>query len=178
MYIETERLVIRDLEPKDKYALFRIIYQPGMLRYMPDWAEHNAVPEDFDGWIAWHQSQKDSTDVFTAKRYAVVRKGEDELIGSVGMGLNDDINQVELAYFMDENCAGHGYAAEAAAALAKWCFAVSSLPYLVLTIDEANAPSRRTAEKAGFVLKEIRESIGEKFPNMVSQRYCYYRLDR
>ena len=38
MYIETERLVIRDLEPKDKYALFRIIYQPGMLRYMPDWA--------------------------------------------------------------------------------------------------------------------------------------------
>lgn len=108
MYIETERLVIRDLEPKDKFALFCIIYQPGMLRYMPDWAEHNAVPEDFDGWIEWHQSQKDSTDMFTAKRYAVVRKGEDELIGSVGMGLNDDINQVELAYFMDENCAGHG----------------------------------------------------------------------
>ena len=68
--------------------------------------------------------------------------------------------------------------AEATAALAKWCFAVSSLPYLVLTIDEANMPSRRTAEKAGFVLKEIRESVGEKFPNMVSQRYCYYRLDR
>ena len=87
MHIETKRLLIRDLEPKDKFALYRIIHQPGMLRYMRDWAEHNRVPEDFDGWIAWHQTQKDSTDVYTAKRYAVVRKGGDELIGSVGMGL-------------------------------------------------------------------------------------------
>ena len=64
MRIETERLVIRDLERKDQEQLFKIVWQKNVVRFMRDWAENSPNPGSFDGYVDWHQSQKDSTDVY------------------------------------------------------------------------------------------------------------------
>ena len=88
------------------------------------------------------------------KRYAVVDKITNNLIGMVGMGLEDTLNEVEMAYFIDENCRGNGYAVEALNALFDWCISVSDIKYMILTIDCANKASCRVAEKAGFELFE------------------------
>lgn len=178
MYLETNRLVIRDLARKDEERLFQIVWQENMRRFMRDWSEHSPTPASFHGYIDWHQSQKDSTDVYENKRYAVALKDDDRLIGVVGMGLEDTVNEVEMAYFIDEAYQGNGYATEALTALFDWCMSVSRLPYLILTIDCANAASCRVAEKAGFTLFEKRTPIGHRQPNMESDSYFYYRKYR
>lgn len=178
MYIKTNRLVIRDLERKDEEQLYKIVWQKNVVRFMKDWSENSPSPESFHGYIDWHQSQKDSKDVYENKRYAVALADSDMLVGMVGMGLEDTVNEVEMAYFIDEEYQGNGYATEALSALFKWCMEVSDLPYLILTIDCANDASCRVAEKAGFELFEKRTPISHKQPNMVSDSYFYFRKYR
>lgn len=178
MLIETERLRIRDLDFKDKENLFRIVWQKNVVRFMKDWSENSPRPESFEGYIQWHQKQKDSTDIYENKRYAVTLKETDELIGMVGMGLEDTINEVEMAYFIDEKYQRKGYATEALQALFNWCMKVSDIPYMILTIDCANMASCKVAIKAGFELFEERKPIGHKQPNMESDSYYYYRRYR
>ena len=178
MRIETERLIIRDLEQKDKEQLFKIVWQKDVVRFMRDWSENSPNAESFTGYIDWHQTQKDSTDMYECKRYAVALKENDLLIGVVGMGLEDTVNEVEMAYFIDEEYRGNGYAPESLAALFDWCMEVSTLDYLILTIDCANIASCKVAEKSGFELFEKRTPIGHKQPNMISDSYYYYRKYR
>ena len=178
MKIETERLIIRDLERKDQEQLYNIVWQKDVVRFMRDWSEHAPNSEAFDGYVDWHQKQKDSTDIYKCKRYAITIKGEDVLIGTVGMGLEETVNEVEMAYFLDEAYQGKGYATEAVVALFDWCMEVSELDYLILTIDCANEASCKVAERAGFELFEKRYPMNHKQPNMESDCYYYYRKYR
>ena len=105
-------------------------------------------------------------------------KENNKLIGMVDMGLNDIINEVEMAYFIDEDYCGNGYATEALKELFQWCIKVSDISYMVLTIDCANIASCRVATKAGFELFEKRTPINHNQPNMESDSYFYYRKYR
>ena len=145
---------------------------------MRDWSENIPSAESLMGYVDWHQTQKDSKDVFTAKRYAIALKESNLLIGVVGMGEDDRLHEVEMAYFIDEAYRGKGYVSESVTALYDWCMAVSSLEYMILTIDCTNEASRRVAEKSGFELFEKRTPIGYKHPNMPSGSYDYYRKYR
>ncbi|WP_167956131.1 GNAT family N-acetyltransferase [Anaerosporobacter faecicola] len=178
MYIETERLIIRDLERKDAVRLYDIVWQRNVVRFMKDWSENGPSPEAFWDYIDWHQTKKNSKDVYENKRYAITLKQEDFMIGSVGMGVEDTLNEVEMAYFLDDAYQGNGYATEALGALFDWCMSVSDLPYMILTIDCANEASCKVAERAGFELFEKRTPINHKQPNMESESYYYYRKYR
>ena len=178
MHIETERLIIRDFAPCDKDQLFKIAWQENVVKYMRDWSENNPKPDCFNRFIQWRQSQAESTDIYENKRYAVALKENNFMIGMVGMGLEDTLNEVEMAYFTDEDYQGRGYAAEALCALFDWCMKVSDILYLILTIDCANTASCAVAKKAGFELFEKRTPISHKQPNMVSDSYFYFRKYR
>lgn len=175
MLIGLGDIVIRDFERKDDKALHRIVREEGILRYMGDWAGNAPEPEDFHRFIDWLQTQKESKDVYENKRYAVALADTDELIGMVGMGLEETLNEVEIAYFMGEKYQRRGFAARAVNALVSWCFQVSAIPYLILTVDSANLPSQGLAVKCGFTLFEKRTPVGHRQPNMVSDSYFYYR---
>lgn len=178
MKIETQRLYIRDFSKEDEPELKKIIWQKNVVRFMKDWSENSKVEGRLTGYLDWLQSQKKSIDVYENKRYAVVIKENNQLAGMVGMGLEDTLHEVEMAYFIDESLAGRGYATEALKALVKWCFEVSEIPYMILTIDSANTASCKVAQKAGFELFEKRIPIGHKQPNMESESYYYYRINR
>ena len=149
-----------------------------MLRFMRDWSENSPSPEAFKEYISWHQTQKNPIDIYENKRYAIALKESNLLIGSVGMGLENTVNEVEMAYFLDEDYQGKGYATEALSALFNWCMSVSEIPYMILTIDCANKASCKVAERAKFELFEKRTPIGHKQPNMESDSYFYYRKYR
>lgn len=178
MRIETKRFVLRDLDGNDEERLQKIIWQKNVVRFMKDWSENSLVPGRLQGYIAWHQTLKESTDVFESKRYAITLKENDFFIGGVGMGLEETLNKVELPYFLDERYQGNGYATEALMALFDWCMEVSDLPYMILTIDCANTASCVVAERAGFQRFEKRYPINHKQPNMESDCYYYYRKYR
>lgn len=178
MRLEAKNILVRDFERKDAENLFRIIREKNILRFMPDWAAHGDSPQSYYGFIDWHQTQKDSKDIYKNKRYAIALPDTDEMIGMVGMGLEETLNEVEIAYFMSERYQGREYTKEAVNALVDWCFFVSDIKYLILSIDCANIPSCRLAEKCGFELFEKRTPIGHKQPNMESDSYFYYRKYR
>lgn len=178
MRIETKQIKIRDFERKDADNLYRIVREKDILRFMPDWAENGASPKEYFEYIDWHQAQKDSTDIYENKRYVIALPDTDEMIGMVGMGLEDTLNEIEIAYFMSEKHKNKGYTKEAVEALVEWCFKVSDVNYLILTIDCANIPSCNLAEKCGFELFEKRTPIGHRQPNMESDSYFYYRKYR
>ena len=178
MRLETERLVIRDLEFSDAARLHTIVWQKNMVRFMRDWSEHQTAVADTERFILWRRGQIDASDVYENRRYAVALKGSDLLIGIVGTGLAEDLHEVEMAYFLDEAYQKEGYATEAVTALANWYFKQAPVPYLILTIDCANKPSCNVAKRAGFELYEKRTPIGHKQPDMESDSYFYYRKYR
>ncbi len=178
MLIETERLMIRDFQHKDEKKLMKIIWQENVMRFMRDWSENSTVEGRLSGYIEWLQTKKESEDIYENKRYAIISKETAELIGMVGMGLEDTLNEVEMAYFIDEDYGGNGYAAEAVNALYEWCISVSDIQYMILTIDCENTASCKVAEKAQFKLFEKRTPIGHKQLNMESDSYFYYRRYR
>lgn len=178
MRIETNRIVIRDFERKDAENLYRIVIENNILRFMRDWSEIGDSPKAYFEYIDWHQTQVDSTDIYENKRYVIALSDTDEMIGMVGMGLEDTLNEVEIAYFMSEEYQRKGYTEEAINALVKWCFKVSKIKYIILTIDCANVASYKLAEKCGFELFEKRTPISHKQPNMESDSYFYYRKYR
>lgn len=178
MRIETNRIVIRDFERKDAENLYRIVRENDILRFMPDWSEIGDSPKSYWRYIDWHQTQKDSTDVYENKRYVIALHDTDEMIGMVGIGIENTLNEVEIAYFMSEEYQRKGYTVEAVNELANWCFNVSDLKYLILTIDCANLPSCNLAKKCNFELFEKRTPISHIQPNMESNGYFYYRKYR
>lgn len=178
MRIETNNIIIRDFERKDSEDLFRIVREKNIFGFMPDWAENSDSPQSFFDYIDWHQTKRNSTDIYENKRYVIALPDTDEMIGMVGMGLEDTLNEVEVAYFMSERYQRNGYTKEAVNALVEWCFKVSDIKYLILSIDCSNIPSCRLAEKCGFELFEKRTPIGHKQPNMESDSYFYYRQYR
>ncbi|HPR17678.1 MAG TPA: GNAT family N-acetyltransferase [Candidatus Cloacimonadota bacterium] len=178
MKIKTNEIIIRDFERKDAENLFRIVREKNIIRFMPDWAENFHSPQDYYNFIDWMQTQKDSTDVYQNKRYVIALPHSDEMIGMVGMGMEETLNEVEVAYFMSGKYQRRGYTKAAIDALVDWCFQVSDLKYLIVTIDCANVPSCRLATKCNFQLFEKRTPLGHKQPNMESDSYFYYRRYR
>ncbi|WP_294188276.1 GNAT family N-acetyltransferase [uncultured Clostridium sp.] len=178
MVLISDRIIIRYFERKDKEDLYRIVWQKDVVRFMRDWSEYNPTLENINSYIDWRQSQKDSKDIYENKRYAVALRDSNKLIGMVGMGIEETLNEVEVAYFIDEKYKGHGYATEAVKKIVDWCFKVSDIPYLIATIDCANKSSCRVLDKSGFELFEKRTPISHKQPNMESDSYYYYRIYR
>jgi RimJ/RimL family protein N-acetyltransferase len=178
MYIETRNIIIRAFTKEDAERLYNVVREAAIYRFMPDWADGFTAPQDYDKLIEWFQKQQDSTDISIGRRYAIALPDTGEMIGMVGVGLEETLNEVELAYFMSEKHRNKGYTKEAIDALTDWCFKVSGIAYLILTIDCANTPSNKLAEKCGFELFEKRTPIGHKQPNMESDSYFYYRKYR
>jgi Acetyltransferases, including N-acetylases of ribosomal proteins len=178
MLIDIGDIAIREFEKKDVKELYQIVNEENIVRFMRDWAADKVCPESFYPFIDWMQSQYKRSHISENKRYAVVLKATDELIGMVGMGLEDTLNEIELAYFMSEKHQRKGYTIKAVNAITGYCLEHSDIPYLILTIDCANTASCRLAEKCGYVLFEKRTPIGHLQPNMESDSYYYYRYYR
>ncbi|WP_145019191.1 GNAT family N-acetyltransferase [Paenibacillus sp. Y412MC10] len=178
MRIETQNVVIRTLEKKDAKRFYSIARESAVYRYMPDWADGRAHPKDYYGLIDQYQKQSDNTDISIGRSYAIALPNTDEMIGSIGVGLKEKLNEIELGYFMSEKHQRNGYTREAISALAEWCFEVSDVKYLILTINCANVPSNKLAEKCGFKLLERRTPIGDNHFYMENDSYFYYRSYR
>lgn len=178
MYIKTANVVIRAFERKDAESLYSIVREADIYRFMPDWADGFSAPQDYYKAIDWFQKQQDNTDISIGRRCVIALPDTNEMIGMVGVGLEKTLNEIEAAYFMSEKYRRKGYTKEAIDALAEWCLEVSDIKYLILTIDCANIPSNKLAEKCGFELFEKRTPIGHKQPNMESDSYFYYRKYR
>jgi hypothetical protein len=51
MYIELNKIIIRDFERKDANNLYRIVREDNIVKFMKDWSENSKTPEGYFGYI-------------------------------------------------------------------------------------------------------------------------------
>ncbi len=83
------------------------------------------------------------------RSFAVVDAQTDELLGSVGFGLEAD-GRAGFGYWTRKEARARGVASRALRLLAGWAAREHDLARLQLIVEPANAASIRVAEKAGF----------------------------
>jgi RimJ/RimL family protein N-acetyltransferase len=80
----------------------------------------------------------------------------------------------EIAYVVDPAARGRGIASSAVRLLSEWAFARLALARLQLAIHPDNVPSRRVAEKAGYVpegtLRSLKMIRGERVDSVLYSR--------
>lgn len=143
--IETQRLIIRRLELKDKESLFSY-------RSMPEVAEFQS----------WHPKDSTEVEAFIQKNIQSVPNQEDQwvqmavclkegpMIGDIGIHFIDDLYIVELGYTLSPRYQNKGYAFEAVRAVIDLLFTHYNKHRITASVDPGNVRSIRLLERLGF----------------------------
>lgn len=140
MRIETERLVLRDLEPRDYDALRSMMDADTM------WAYAHAFS---DGEVAeWLEKQILRRRIWGFSLCAVELKETGEVIGQCGVTVQDCLGAhvPEIGYVFRRDRWHHGYATEAALACRDYAFETLGFNEVFSIIRDVNHASRRDDE--------------------------------
>ncbi|MBM3583665.1 MAG: GNAT family N-acetyltransferase [Alphaproteobacteria bacterium] len=158
--LETERLLLRRLEPGDLDALARLYADPEVRRYYPEGTLDCAQTKDELDWFV--AGDPDHPDLGL---WATILKAEDRFIGRCGLipWTIDGVAEVEVAYLIDKAYWGRGLGAEAARGLVRHAVDNLGLARLIAQIDPANEASARTARAAGLAFERTATVEGSSF---------------
>ena len=152
--LETERLLLRHLEPGDLDSLYSFYADPEISQYIPDAPRSYAETQEE---LEWHMNGHPKHPELGL--WATIRKQTGALIGRCGL-LPWHINgrdEVEIAYLIDKAYWRQGLATEAAKAILTYGFVTLKLTRLICLIDERNPASIRVAEKIGMRFEKTGE---------------------
>lgn len=147
--IETERLVMRELQPTDNVGMFELDSNPEVHHYLGN----NPVKsiEECDEAIKNIRQQYLDNGI---GRWAVILKETNEFIGWSGLKLERNVNGHEtfydLGYRFIQKHWGKGYGYESAKAFIDFGFNEMNLKVINAWADAANLGSRRILEKVGM----------------------------
>jgi len=149
MFVETQRLRIRDLKTEDGKTFARMasdgsLHDVGFGRDCGKW---------MGKWIARAKEFAVRDDpAMDYLAYAVALRKENIVVGSVGCSYYEDLRETGVTYFIGAQYRNYGYAAEAVKAYTEYFFSHYNIRRMIATVREENIPSWKTVEKAGFVL--------------------------
>jgi RimJ/RimL family protein N-acetyltransferase len=147
MRLETERLIIREWEPRDRETYSRFVADPDVRRFYFDVLDRAQAEAMIDRFIEFYE--RDGFGFLP-----VERKSDGALIGDVGlvpiiMPLRGD-PPVEIGWLLGKEFWGQGYAPEAAQAWLDYAFDELEFPEVVAWTTETNLPSQRVMQKLGM----------------------------
>lgn len=150
IFIETERLVIRELLPSDDEDILELDSDPDVHEFLGK--SPIKTIEEARNVIAFIRRQYIDNGI---GRWAIVEKESGNFIGWTGFKLitdtiNNHSNYYDLGYRLIKKYWGKGYATEAAAACCNYGFNHLAQIKLYAITDVGNANSRKVLEKVGF----------------------------
>ena len=153
--VETARLHLRPPQAGDGPALYEAISESlvEMRRFLA------SLP-----WVAGEQSivasetwARTAAANFAARKdfpFLVFEKDGGQLLGATGLHRVDwSVPKAEIGYWCRTSRHGQGFVTEAVSAIAGYALQHFRAARLEIVTDEANEPSRRVAERSGFVLE-------------------------
>jgi RimJ/RimL family protein N-acetyltransferase len=149
--LETERLVLRPWEERDRAPLAKILGDPEVRRFYPSVASVEDTNRSIDRAIT-----KTRENGFHF--WAVERRDDSALLGLCGLGVIDpELSAalpghptVEIGWQLDKACWGQGCAPEAARAWLGHAWRVLDLDEVVAFTTLINLPSQRVMQKLGM----------------------------
>lgn len=146
-FLETRRLIIREMRRSDVESLHILFSDPLFMRFWPvfersrteQWVEESLRSYAQHGFRLW----------------AIALKGNDEAIGDCGLAVIEEVEgaaQTQIGWHVRRDLWSQGLATEAALACRDYGFDHLGLEWLSALIHPENVASRRVAEKIGMTL--------------------------
>jgi len=118
--------------------------------FMP-WCRSDLTVEELRNWV---ESQVEAFAVRRAFEFVIESAGT--LLGGCGLNQIDNVNRrANLGYWVRSSAIRRGVATAAVRQLVAWGFQHTNLVRLEVVVSTRNAPSLRTAEKAGAVREGV-----------------------
>ncbi len=161
-YLETERLILRELRPEDAEAMFELDSDPEVHRYLGNKPIQN-LQQAKDVIDLVRQQYKDNQ----IGRWATIEKSSGNFIGWSGLKYirtveNQRSHFYDVGYRLIPKYWGKGYATESAKAALEYGFTVFKPDEIIGTANEENKASRRALEKCG--LKYLEKHMWQDIP--------------
>ena len=153
--IETQRLIIREVEARDMDALFAIHNNPEVTRYIPHM--HWPTREQADVWFARLLDRREKK---SAVQCAVIRRAASDepyaVIGTLVLFNFEEASALaEIGWLLGAQFWHRGYMQEAMLAFIDCAFNVLDLRRLEAAVDSRNLASNTLAERMGFVREGV-----------------------
>jgi [ribosomal protein S5]-alanine N-acetyltransferase len=161
--LQTERMVLRQMEMGDVDDLMGIFSDPEAMRYYPNTKSRQETEE----WVRRaHESYRDHG----FGLWVAILEDSGEFVGQCGLTVQEveGKNEVEIGYLFLREFWGRGLATEAARAVRDHGFHTLGYARLISLIDPGNLASRRVAEKIGLTQEKEVEKWGK--------RICVYAI--
>jgi ribosomal-protein-alanine N-acetyltransferase len=145
--LETERLLLRRLNPNDVEEVFALRSNPEIMKYIPrpllkskeEALEHIAMMED-----------KIVNNI--GINWGITVKGSNKIIGIIGhYRIQPENHRAEIGYMSLPEYNGKGYITEAIKAVVAYGFEQMNLHSIEAVIDPGNTASEKVIQKNGFV---------------------------
>jgi len=166
--VETERLALRAWERGEADALFELMRDAEVMRYVGDGRPWGGV-ERAREWLGW---MDDSQRGRGFCRWAVVERDCGRVVGLCGSF--DVLGKVDFGYLLARDRWGRGYASEAGRAALRHGFERLGFGEVVARTAPENYASRRVLEKLGF---EFRGLVYHEFDRETVASYSLGRAD-
>lgn len=147
--IDTPSLRLRRIVVEDAARMMELNGEPTTRRWLPShvYQDMNEATSRTSYLVSCYASPGDPR--LGAYVLAVEHLASGTLLGHVGFSPYHD--EVEVSYAIAESARGRGYGSEALLFACRWAAASFDLPSILAITETANAPSRRTLERARFV---------------------------
>ena len=148
--IETDRLILRELQPADVSGMFKLDSDPQVHKFLGNKPVTTIAQSLAD--IAFIQQQYITNGI---GRWAVIEKESNQFVDWSGLKLitetyNGYSNYYDLGYRFIRKFWGKGYATESAQAVLQFGFNVLKLKEIISIADVQNAASIHVLEKLGL----------------------------
>lgn len=140
--LNTERVTLRNLCLDDVPALKEWMAEPSIYLYLGS----NCGKNDKNPELMFEKPPK-ATKSF---HWGIIHRLENKAIGELWVYLIENDRMAKVAYRLNPEYHGNGYATEALGAAVDFCFSFTELQRLWTYVDIRNTPSYRVLEKCGF----------------------------
>lgn len=146
--IETERLVLREFQLSDCFAVAGYRSDPHVLHFM----ERREPYTEQEVWetVFGYAEVEPTAHPRSSWDFAIIRVADRALIGETGLCRAEEPGEALLGYLLRRDAWGCGYATEAAAALVEFGFAKLELKRITAGCHPENGGSYRVMEKLGM----------------------------
>ena len=171
--LETDRLILRDLQESDLPALIALNQDPEVMQYFP---KSYSQAES----LRLYQGIQDEVKAYGYSLWAVEEKDSQEFIGLVGLHHSDlrifaGKEAVEIGWRLRKEFWNRGYATEAAQACLDFAFQQAGLSEVYSFTSFLNLPSQKVMQKLG--MEFVKEFDNEKVPaDSLLYRHVLYRI--
>ncbi len=161
-FIETERLILREILPTDENGLFELDSNPKVHTYLG-----NNPVDNTDQIREVIKKIQQQYNVNGIGRWAIIEKETNIFIGWTGLkfvteAINNHINFYDLGYRLIEKYWGNGIATETTKATLQYAFEKLNLVEIYGMCDIGNISSKNVLEKTGLKFIETFDLDGIK----------------